>query len=95
MRAGSAPSALRRPISFVRSETDTSIMFMMPMPPTRSAMDAMPPSIACIMALVVLIDFIRLSILKMLNALSASLKMPFSAFRRFFSTVPEEASFAI
>ena len=30
-----APSALRMPISRVRSVTDTSMMFMMPMPPTR------------------------------------------------------------
>ena len=29
-----APSALRTPISRVRSVTDTSMMFMMPMPPT-------------------------------------------------------------
>ncbi len=31
-----APSALRMPISRVRSVTDTSMMFMMPMPPTSS-----------------------------------------------------------
>ena len=31
-----APSALRRPISRVRSVTETSMMFMMPMPPTSS-----------------------------------------------------------
>src|SRR5471030_2834299 len=31
-----APIAMRRPISRVRSVTDTSRMFMMPMPPTRS-----------------------------------------------------------
>src|SRR4029434_10442 len=29
-----APTAMRRPISRVRSVTDTSMMFMMPMPPT-------------------------------------------------------------
>ena len=39
-----APMALRMPISRVRSRTDTSMMFMMPMPPTTSEMDAMPAS---------------------------------------------------
>ena len=37
-----APSALRMPISRVRSVTDTSMMFIMPMPPTSSEMLAMP-----------------------------------------------------
>ncbi len=31
-----APTAMRRPISLVRSVTDSSVMFMMPMPPTSS-----------------------------------------------------------
>ena len=35
-----APTALRMPISRVRSVTDTSMMFMMPMPPTSSEMPA-------------------------------------------------------
>ena len=35
-----APIAIRRPISLVRSVTDTSKMFMMPMPPTISDIDA-------------------------------------------------------
>ena len=39
-----APSALRRPISRIRSVTDTSMMFMTPIPPTSSEMPAMPPS---------------------------------------------------
>ena len=38
-----APMALRVPISRVRSVTVTSMMFMMPMPPTRREMAAMPP----------------------------------------------------
>ena len=38
-----APSALRRPISRVRSVTETSMMFMIPIPPTSSEMAAMPP----------------------------------------------------
>ena len=39
-----APSALRMPISRVRSVTDTSMMFMMPMPPTSRLTAAMPAS---------------------------------------------------
>ena len=35
-----APTAMRMPISRVRSVTETSRMFMMPMPPTRSEIDA-------------------------------------------------------
>ena len=37
-----APSARRMPISRVRSRTDTSMMFMMPMPPTSSVMSPRP-----------------------------------------------------
>ena len=39
-----APTAIRRPISRVRSVTDTSMMFMIPMPPTSSETDAMAAS---------------------------------------------------
>ena len=39
-----APMARRIPISRVRSVTVTSMMFMMPMPPTSSEIAAMPPS---------------------------------------------------
>ena len=39
-----APTACRRPISRVRSVTDTSMMFMMPMPPTISETEAMAAS---------------------------------------------------
>ncbi len=39
-----APSALRMPISRVRSVTVTSMMFMMPMPPTTRLTPAMPAS---------------------------------------------------
>ena len=39
-----APSALRMPISRVRSVTVTSMMFMMPMPPTMRLTPAMPAS---------------------------------------------------
>ena len=44
MSEGLAPRALRRPISRMRSVTETSMMFMTPMPPTSSEMAAMPPS---------------------------------------------------
>ena len=36
--------ALRMPISRVRSRTETSMMFMIPMPPTTSEIEAIPPS---------------------------------------------------
>ena len=36
-----APTALRTPISRVRSVTDTSMMFITPTPPIRSEMNAM------------------------------------------------------
>ena len=38
-----APRLRRMPISRVRSVTVTSMMFMMPMPPTSREMAAMPP----------------------------------------------------
>ena len=38
-----APIALRMPISRVRSRTETSMMFMIPMPPTTSEIEAIPP----------------------------------------------------
>ena len=41
MCRGLAPTAMRRPISRVRSVTLTSMMFMMPMPPTSSETAAM------------------------------------------------------
>ena len=45
----SAPIARRMPISLVRSVTVTSMMFMMPMPPTSRLIAAMPPSTTLIM----------------------------------------------
>ena len=41
---GVAPSALRSPISRTRSVTETSMMFMTPMPPTSNEIAAIPPS---------------------------------------------------
>ena len=48
-----APTAMRMPISRVRSVTETSMMFMIPMPPTSSETAAIPPSssvITCVVA---------------------------------------------
>ena len=47
-RRARAPTARRMPISRVRSVTDSSMMFMMPMPPTSSDTAAMLPSSAVI-----------------------------------------------
>jgi hypothetical protein len=44
MMRGVAPSALRSPISRTRSVTDTSMMFITPIPPTSSEIPATPPS---------------------------------------------------
>ena len=43
-----APIAFLIPISLVRSVTDTSMIFIMPIPPTRRDMAAIPPSIRAI-----------------------------------------------
>ena len=51
-----APSALRVPISRVRSVTLTSMMFMTPMPPTSSEIAAMT-TIAIWMVLIMVIDW--------------------------------------
>ena len=51
-----APRALRMPISFVRSVTDTSMMFMMPMPPTSSEMLAMPVRMTMTMLIILFIS---------------------------------------
>ena len=45
MNRGPAPRALRRPISLIRSVTETSMMFITPIPPTSNEMIAIPPSI--------------------------------------------------
>ncbi len=44
MSVGSAPTALRMPISLVRSSTEISMMFITPMPPTSSEIPATEPS---------------------------------------------------
>ena len=55
-----APIAKRMPISRVRSVTDTSMMFMMPMPPTTRLTAAIAPKSAVI-ALVVLVTVSAIS----------------------------------
>src|SRR6266581_2037307 len=47
-----APTARRTPISRMRSSTEASMMFMIPMPPTTSEIDAMAPSTTLKMVLV-------------------------------------------
>ena len=58
-----APRALRIPISRVRSVTETSMMFIMPMPPTSREM----PSMAARMAMTIL------TMLVMVSSISAML----------------------
>ena len=50
-----APRDLRMPISRVRSETDTSMMFMIPMPPTSREMPAMATSTTIMVPIMVFI----------------------------------------
>ncbi|EKD22910.1 MAG: hypothetical protein ACD_83C00197G0001 [uncultured bacterium] len=47
MWRGLAPTALRKPISRVRSATETNIIFIIPMPPTKSEIAAIPERPVC------------------------------------------------
>ena len=58
-----APSALRVPISRVRSVTDTSMMFMTPMPPTSSEMAAMAEMPSETVLIIFLYSWIKLEML--------------------------------
>ena len=69
-----APRALRIPISLVRSVTETIIIFIMPMPPTRSEMAATLPRKRVSVAVVEFIVSIRLVMLLMVK--SSSLPIP-------------------
>ena len=51
--AGFSAAHFFKPISTVRSVTVVSIMFMIPMPPTIRAMEAMPASSVVIMPVIV------------------------------------------
>ena len=55
---GSAPTAIRRPISRVLSVTETSMMFMMPIPPTTSEIIATHKSNLVINSVVELIALV-------------------------------------
>ena len=71
MLARVAPSALRTPISRVRSVTDTSMMFMMPMPPTSrltAAMLASRKAKICVDAAAMSMNWRRLRIMKSLSS---------------------------
>ena len=71
MLRGLAPTAMRRPISRVRSVTDTSMMFMMPMPPTSSETAAMAVSsvvIVCVPSCCALAISVRLRMEKSSSA---------------------------
>ena len=66
-----APRALRTPISRVRSVTDTSMMFMMPMPPTSRETPAMLASSTAKMsaeAAAMSMNWRRLRIMKSLSS---------------------------
>ena len=74
-----APSALRMPISRVRSVTDTSMMFMMPMPPTMRLTAAMLASSAVntwVVCCCVARKSCWLRILKSLSRAGADLVLP-------------------
>ena len=77
MSRRSAPSALRRPISFVRSVTETSMMFITPTPPTTSAIAAMrtmTPEIAFVTACIWASIFSAVKIAKSFGALNGTLR---------------------
>ncbi len=59
-----APTAMRTPISLVRSVTDTSMMFITPMPPTISEIRAMEPIRAVSTAVVALMVLRMVSVEK-------------------------------
>ena len=66
-----APSAFLSPISIVRSVTVVSIMFMIPMPPTSRAMEAIPASRLVIMPIMVFIVSSMASIVVMVKQSSS------------------------
>ncbi|MNI29345.1 hypothetical protein D3C73_831600 [compost metagenome] len=69
-----APTAIRTPISRVRSVTDTSMMFMTPMPPTISEINAISDTSSVIVAVV------RSMVLRMASVLNT--KKSFTTWRR-------------
>ena len=69
-----APMALRMPISRVRSVTETSMIFIMPIPPTSREMAAMPPSSRDRVPVMVSMAEETLDIFRMLKASSSCWK---------------------
>ena len=66
--------ALRMPISRVRSVTDTSMIFIMPMPPTKREMAAMAPKkmvMVPVVSCIVLISAVKLRTEKSFSAVAA------------------------
>ena len=70
-----APSALRMPISRVRSVTETIMMFMMPMPPTSSEMPAIEPRRSVSIFVFSVKLSMRLVMLRTLKSSSAPVRM--------------------
>ena len=79
-----APIAIRTPISLVRSVTDTSMMFITPMPPTTSEITAMQEISSVMLPMVLSIVCLMLSLLRVKKSsvpcrASSSSFTPFSA----------------
>ena len=70
-----APIAMRRPISRVRSVTDTSMMFMIPMPPTISDTPAM---LASSVVIVLVVSVRTLAISSCVRTMKSSGSLPSS-----------------
>ena len=82
-----APTAMRRPISFVRSVTLTYMMFMIPMPPTTSEIPAMAASSMVIIPVTV-------SIVSMISCMEFIVKLFSSpSFRRWLRRSTSSISF--
>ena len=60
---------MRKPISRVRSVTETSMMFITPMPPTTSAMSAMPVTSRVMVPVALSTVFLMVSVLKVKKSL--------------------------
>ena len=71
-----APIAIRIPISFVRSVTDTSIMFIIPIPPTSSDTDALTPIIMPRLVSIERILFILIDKISLLLSKSLFVRVP-------------------
>ena len=86
-----APSALRMPISRVRSVTETIMMFMMPIPPTSKLMPAMTVNTRMTM---LTIEVMVSSISPMLTTIKPLLEWNSSVSRSSMTCLPSAASFS-